>query len=907
MSTPLLETKLFIPPVRPDLVSRPRLIERLNEGLHMGRKLTLISAPAGFGKTTLLSEWAAECGQPVAWLSLYEGDNDPTCFWTYVIAALQTIPALREAGVGEAVLAALQSSQPLPTESVLTALINEIAASPNRFILILDDYHLITAQPIHDALSFLLDHLPHPLRGMHLAVATRADPSLPTARLRGRGQLTELRFTDLRFTSEEATEFLNQAVHLDLSTEDVVALASRTEGWIAGLLMAAAAMRGRTDVTRFIQAFTGSDRYILDYLIEEVFNRQTELVQTFLLHTSILERLTGPLCDAVVGKIEDWGSEIGAPTQYRVQSRTILEYLESSNLLIVPLDNERQWYRYHRLFADLLRSRLQREHGSLVPTLHRRASAWYEQNGLMAPAIEHALSAEDFERAASLIERVAEKTLMRSEVATFLRWVERLPDERVRVRPSLCAFHAWALLLSGCSLDIVESRLQDADSSGNADKTAPLRALIAVYQGQMSLAEELSRLALERLSEDDLFLRSVAAWVLGLSQLADGDLAVGSQVLGEVIKVSQQVGNVMITVTAISHLAKLKLRQGRLHEAKATYERALGLATDSQDRPLPIAGEALMGLGNLFREWNQLEMATRYLEEGIELTKRWGEALAMEGYIGLARVRQAQGDADGARDAIQRAQQLAITTDATELDDLVVALEQARLWVAQGNIEAALRWVEAQGVQDDTTPFAGFISSRLRKYEHLVLVRVLIKQGRPGEALPLLDPLLTRMVQQGRIDLLIETQILKALAFQAQGDGDQALSVLEQALTNAEPGGFVRIFVDEGEPMAQMLYVAAARGIAPQYAGRLLAAFPTAEATPQRERPAEMVEPLSERELEVLQLIGEGFSNREIAQELTLSVNTVKVHTSNIYGKLGVNSRTQAVARARALGILPSS
>ena len=891
IATPLLTTKLYIPPVRSELVSRPRLIQRLNAGLY--RKLTVISAPAGFGKTTLLSEWATGCGQPVAWVSLDKGDNDPARFWAYFVAALQII----RADIGEAALAMLQApgvagaTTPPPIEALLTTLINEITEISDPFALVLDDYHLlIDAQPIHDALVFLLDHLPP---HMHLVIATRADPPLPIARLRGRGQLTELRLTELRFTTDEAAAFLNQVMGLGLSAEDIIALETRTEGWIAGLQMAAASMQGRKDIASFIQALTGSDRYILDYLIEEVFQRQPDRVQTFLLQTAILDRLTATLCNAITN---------------RDDGQSTLEMLERANLFIVPLDNQRRWYRYHRLFADLLRSRLRRAHADLVPTLHRRASEWYEQSGLTAEAIEHSLAAEDFERAADLIEQVAEATLMHSEITTFLGWVDALPDELVRVRPSLCVFHAWSLLLSGRSLDAVESRLQDAARLGDVGKVAPLRALVAVYQGQMTRAAELSRRALERLSEDDLFLRSIAAWILGLSQLTDGDLTVGSQALEEVVKMSQQVGNVMITVTAISHLAKLRMRQGRLHEAKATYERALELATDRQGRPLPIAGEALMGLGNLLCEWNELKTATRYLIEGIELTKRWGEAPAMDGYIALARVRQAQGDVDGARDAIQKAQQLAIKTDATELDDLVVALEQARLWVAQGNIKAAMRWVEERGVRDDATELEDFISSHLRKYEHLVLSRVLIKQSHPGEALALLEPLLTRMEQQGRIDLMIEIQALKALALQAQDDLAQAMTTLERALSLAEPGGFVRVFVDEGEPMAQLLYQAAARGIAPQYAGKLLAAFPAAEPPAKPRQPhMEMIEPLSEREIEVLQLIAEGLSNREIAQKLFLSVNTVKVHTYNIYSKLSVHSRTQAVAQARVLGVLPSS
>ncbi len=939
MVAPLLTTKLYIPPIRLGLVSRPRLIERLNAGLD--RKLTLISAPAGFGKTTLMSEWVGNCGRPIAWVSLDESDNDPVRFLAYFVAALQKV----EPNIGEGVLNAFQAPQPPPIESVLTVLINEIVAISFPFALVLDDYHLITAQPIHDALTFLLDHLPG---NMHLVIATRADPPLPIARLRGRGQLTELRLTDLRFTPDQVTEFLNQVMGLDLSADDVAALASRTEGWIAGLQMAAASMQGQEDVAGFIQAFTGSDRYILDYLVEEVLQRQPNHVQTFLLQTAILDRLTGPLCDAVTGRLE-----IRDQATTNLQSQAILEYLESSNLFIVPLDNERQWYRYHRLFADLLRKRLHQSQPDLVQTLHRRASAWYEQNGSMAEAIDHALSAGDFERAAHLVEQVAEATLMRSEIATFLGWVEALPDELVRARPLLCIYHAGALLWGSRPLDAIEARLQDAveaDPDGSVTgKVAAIRALLAALQGEVRHSTELSHRALELLPEESLFLRSVVVGSLGLVHLWSDDLVAATRIFDELARIGQKTGNLMFTVIALRRLARLRTRQGQLYEARALYEQALELAVDRQRRPLPIAGFALIGLGELWREWNDLEAATRHLAEGIKLARKWGESGTIEGYMTLARVRQALGDEDGAREAIQKAQRLALKTDTTELDDLGVALQQARLWIAQGNLEATLRWVKERGLalspalpapsaaegsgvegpvlsgvegsDRDAGPAASEASDdlldyHLRKYEHLVLARVLIKQDQPDEALALLDPLLPRMEQQGRTGLVIEIQVLRALAFQAQGDDAQALAALEQALSLAEPGGYVRIFVDEGPPMARLLYEAAARGIAPTYVGRLLVAFDTSEsaseygsigATPTHTHSQPLIEPLSEREIEVLQLIAEGLSNREIARKLFLSMSTVKVHTYNIYSKLGVHSRTQAVAKARALGILPSS
>jgi len=890
MSTPLLTTKLHRPPASPRLVPRPHLIQRLEEGLRLGHRLTLVSAPAGFGKTTLLSDWLRQADRSTAWLSLDAGDNDLARFLAYLVAALQTV----EPNIGESVKSALQSRQPPPMEAVLTGLINEIAVVPDPFALILDDYHLITARPIHEVIIFLLDHLPPQ---MHLVIATRADPPLPLARLRAQDQLTELRAADLRFTTEEVAAFLNQVMGLGLSPEDVAALEARTEGWIAGLQMAALSMQGQEDVAGFIRAFTGSDRHVLDYLVEEVLHRQPESVQTFLLQTSILERMTGPLCDAVTDSPPGEGA-----------GQAMLEMLERANLFIVPLDNERRWYRYHCLFADLLRSRLHRTHSSLIPTLHRRASEWFERNNLVPLAIEHALTAGDFERAAGLIEQAAEATLMRSEIATFLRWVDALPDELVRDRPSLCLFQAWALLMSGRPLESIESRLQDAARSEPVDRTVALRALIALYQGQMSRAAELARQALEQLSEQDTFLCGLATWVLGLSRLVNGDLAAGAQALDQVARMSRRAGNVMISVMVLCNTAELHMQQGRLRQAKETYQQALEWATDEQRRRLPIAGEALMGLGRLFYQWNDLEAATRYLVEGIELTRRWGEIGAMDGYLSLAQVRQAQGDADGAQEAIRRARELALRTDTTELDDILVTAHQAQLWVMQGDLDAALRWLEEWGLTvsvalaelEERLGDDFFRSRRRRTIEYVTLVRVLLAQGRPDEALAVLEPLLAIAERWGLNERVIRFQILRALAFQAQGNIAQAMTALEHALTLAEPGGYVRIFLDESDPMAQLLYRTVERGIAPEYAGRLLAAFPVSEAKP----PVGMVEPLSERELDVLRLIAEGLSNQEIARRLHLSLSTVKWHTGNIYGKLGVKNRTQAVAKGRALGIL---
>ncbi len=966
MAVPILTTKLYIPAVRPELVQRPRLIESLNAGLRAACRLILISAPPGFGKTTLLSAWIhqrSEGGRMkdaatpslhtsyfilhpssfiphpfrAAWLSLDESDNDPARFLAYVIAALQTF----EADMGRGVLDALQSPQPPATDELLTVLINEIGALPDVIALVLDDYHLITAQPVHAAVAFLLDHLPGNLR---LVIATRSDPPLPLPRLRARGQLTELRQTDLRFSPDEAAEFLRQVMQTELAADQVAALTFRTEGWIAGLQMAALALQGtlalqsrlpqvrlpqarvsiqdREDVSSFVAAFAGSQHYILDYLMEEVVQRQPESVQAFLLQTSILDRMCGPLCDAVISSPPLEGEGPGERS-----SQAILERLDHANLFVLPLDDHQHWYRYHRLFADLLHKRLHQVHADLVPTLHRRASEWYEQNGYRAEAIDHALSASDLERAARLVEQVAEVTLMRSEIITLQSWVEKLPDELVRARPALCVFYAWALLISGRPLDVVESRLKNIDTSSSlmAAKVAVLRACIAGFQGQISVCAELARQALEQLPEDELFMRINAAWLLSNTTVAMGDFNASKQAFAELARTSLQAGHVMIAVGAWCHLAEVHLRLAQLCEARPPYEKALEISTDSQGQRLPIAGEALIGLGDLCREWNDLEAALHYTLEGIELARLWRWPQAIVGYLTLARIRQAQGKIEDANDAIETARQLAAQYDTTDIDDVGVAMYRAQLWVEQGHLEAALPWARERGLDGEIDPAEldrkdDFISYHLRKYEYLVLARLWLAQARPDKALSVLEPVLARMEQQGRTRLVIETLMLKALALQAQSQVTQAMAALERALTLAEPGGYIRLFADEGEPMRlliadfrlqierQAASLKTKSSALAAYVDELLAAFKSGLAMPVqseiKNQPSTMVEPLSERELEVLRLLAAGLSNPEIAQQLYVAVSTIRSHAKSIYGKLDVHGRWEAVQRAKELRLL---
>ncbi|MDI7275411.1 MAG: tetratricopeptide repeat protein, partial [Anaerolineae bacterium] len=773
MPTPVVATKVLIPPARPNLVLRPRLMRQLDGVLHC--RLALVSAPAGFGKTTLVATWVREVRRATpalraGWLSLDESDNDLARLLAYLVAALRQ----GDAPAGEQPFGRAHPLRRAAVEEALSALVNQIAQMAGGLVLVLDDYHVITAQAVHNALAWLVEHLPPQA---HLVIATRADPPLPLARLRGRGELVEVRQADLRFTLDEAAGFLNGAMGLGLSASDVAALAARTEGWAAGLQMAAISLRGRDDTASFLKAFAGTHRHILDYLLEEVLQRQPPQVQSFLLRTSILDRLSGPLCDAILAS--------RAPGE-EVPAQATLEHLERNNLFVVPLDDERRWYRYHRLFADLLRRRLQQAEPGLMPMLHRRASAWHEQHGSVTDAIEHALAAADWERAAHLVEQASEATLMQSEVATLRRWVEALPEELVRARPSLALFRAWGLLLAGQPLAQVAAQLEGQSDRLPAGRMTALRAFGSLLSGQMSLAAELSRQALDALPESDTFWWAVAGWTQSVSRLGYLDLGARAQELGRLVQRSLEAGHLVVAASALCHLGELHMARGRLHEAARTYRRVLELARDPHGDPLPVASVAMIGLAQLHCEWNDLEAANAWLTRGIELSHKWAQTTTMEGHITLARVRHAEGDVVGARQAMEAAEDLARQSAGIDYDDRIVAMFQAQLAVAQGDVEAAGRWADARGKTDFAAsappPDVADVGYRLRKYEHLVLARVRLAQRRPDDALALLEPLLSLAEGQGRGAMAIEVLLLMALAARQKGDLSGATSLLERAL-----------------------------------------------------------------------------------------------------------------------------
>jgi LuxR family maltose regulon positive regulatory protein len=891
MSTPILATKLYIPPPRPKSVLRPRLIERLSEGLRC--KLALISAPAGFGKTTLVSEWLASCDRPAAWLSLDEGDNDPARFLAYVVAALQTIAP----SIGDGVLGMLQSPQPPPSEAILTALLNAISSIPDHFLFVLDDYHVLDARPVDAALAFLLEHLPPQ---MHLVIATREDPQLPLARLRVGGQLTELRVADLRFTPAEAAEFLNQIMGLTLAADDVAALETRTEGWIAGLQLAAISLQGHADATGFITSFTGSHHFVMDYLVEEVLHQQPERVQAFLLRTSILDRLCASLCDAVL-------------LDSAASGQATLEHLEHANLFIVPLDSERRWYRYHHLFAELLRQRLrQRAIASAagdaswdVAELHRRASQWYEDQGLELDAFHHAAAANDVGRAERLVEGKGVPLHFRGAVTPVLAWLQSLPPAVLDAWPSLWTSYGSVLLATGQTskiepaLQSAEKALQGAEPNEKTrdliGRIAAIRASVAGNQNDVETMLAQSRCALEYLSPNNLGFQTSTAWKLAFAYHMQGNRAAARRAYADVVSIGQASGITIYTSLATIGLGMLQEWDNQLHPAAQTYRRVLEMVREA---PLAAgASEAHVGLARVLYEWNDLDAAEQHAQQGLQLGQQVQNSdrfISCE--VLLARVQLARGDAAVAAALLAEASQSVRQRNAVYRIPEVVAA-QVQTLLHQGNLEAAAQLAQAHELP-------------------LSQAQVHLAQGNPAVALAVLEPWLQEVDAKDWADERLKALVLQALALQAQGDTDEAEHVLGDALALAESGGFVRTFVDEGLPMERLLSATAAHGYVPDYIEKLLAAFGTG-ALARSETPAPrrsvaapvasaqpLIEPLSHREVEVLQLIAQGCSNQEISERLFLALDTVKGHNRRIFDKLQVQRRTEAVARARELGLL---
>src|SRR5918998_304622 len=888
----LLKAKLYVPRGRADAVSRPRLYEQLDEGAR--HELTVVSAPAGFGKTTLLADWSRRSELPVAWVSLDERDDEPVRFFLYLIAAIETI----HEGFGKstrAFLSSLKSKGEL--EPVLTALSNEILESPRDFVLVLDDYHSIRSEVIHDALAFLLEHLPPP---MHLIVSGRERPPLPLSRLRARGRLTELRVPDLRFTLEEATDFLGRTMGLNLSGERVVALERETEGWVAGLQLAAHALRADEDDA--VEALAGSARHVFDYLADEVLSRQPEDVREFLVKTSIVETLNGPLCEALADAAD---------------GREMLERLERANLFLVPLDEGGRYYRYHHLFAAFLRERLQRVYPDAILELHRRAQHWYQEDGCLAGAVEHALAADDFDRAADLIEE--ETSIVRRtyvDASLLLRWLGALPDRLVRNRLELCLLHAWALVHSG-QLENAERRLRDteeglgldagASTAGLSNKERTMLGEICIIRARMAamrenapLTTEFCHRALDLLPEDQLRRRGDVALDLGHANCSVGDINAASEAFARAATTGRDADDLRTALFALRYQASLEISRGRLHVAEDLLLEGQRLAESRPEGVPSVAGMIHTGMGELLYERGELDEARRFLETGIEHGRRSGEAkILLYGYVNLARVLMARGDAEGAPSLIREAGKL------TPRWPLIWAW-RARFHLAQGDVRSAARWAREYGSTQDYLSYP-------RHFERITMARVLLGEGRTDEALDSLQRLVEDARSEGRTAHEIGLLVLLALVFERLGDAGQALDHLVRALALAEPEGFVRLFVDEGPPMAALFSALLRRrndvsrnGESVKYAGELLGHFAVEASGGEGAQATALpgIEPLSERELEVLRLMAAGRSNPQIARELYLAVGTVKSHVHRIYGKLLVRNRTEAVARSRELGLL---
>ena len=907
MAIPIPVTKFYIPPLHPGFVNRSRLLLRLNEGLSLGKKLTLISAPAGFGKSSLVSDWIRHCRQPAAWVSLDEGDQDPLRFLTYCCASIKKTSTK----IGNDAWSMLQSPQPPAIETIQATLINEISTAPEDFILVLDDYHLVASKAVDEVLAFLLEYLPSQ---MHIVITTREDPALPIAQLRARDQLTEIHTSDLRFSRSEVKEFLNQTMHLRLSAEEISILETRTEGWVSGLQLAALSMRGQEKVHEFIQTFAGDHRYILDYLGEEILQRQPVDVRNFLLQTSILERLHASLCDAVT-------CQSGSSAR--------LENLLRDNLFIVPLDDNRHWYRYHHLFGDVLRAHLISEQPNQIPDLHNRASQWYEENNLTSDAVRHALAAQNLKRAADLIERAVPEMRRTRQEALLLGWLHALPGDLFQNRPVLNIHRVWTLLATG-KLEGIEKQLKDiehwlekplsrqkemiivdqAEFHRLPELIAMYRAAYSMGLGKINDTLKYAQQALDLIDPDDPLGQGAALSLLGLASWTGGDLTGAELSYNQGIVELQQADHLSDAIGCALALADIQMMQGRLHKAMNTYKYGLQLAGEQKAFFLRGAADMYVGMSELYYERNDLVAAKQYLMKGEELGEFAG--LPQNRYrwrVAMANIHQAQGNFDDALKLLDAAEQLYIGDFSPNV--FPIPARRARVWIKLGKLDEAMSWARESGLSVEDEP------KYLQEFSQITLARIVIAQSGKHHAetsLPKVILLLERLLQAaergGRNRSVLEVLILLSIAHQMTGDPTAAIVSLEHALTLAESEGFVRIFLDEGLRMKMLLREFIKYGNGTDYADKLLLAFEV-EKYLDEETPADtsttlspLIEPLSQRELDILRLFKTDLSGPEIAEELVIALSTVRTHTKNIYNKLNVKNRRAAVRQAIALGLI---
>ena len=908
MSVSVLSTKLYIPPARANVIERPRLTKKLLSGVDRPSSFALLSGPAGFGKTTLLSNFVTRLKRPTAWVSLDEGDNDYSQFWTYLITACQSVLN----GVGATALELFSPPQPLPDETVPTILINDFVTHPKSVVLVLDDYHEIKNPSIHASLLFLLDHLPD---NLYIVVSTRIDPPWPLARYRARNQLIEVRAQDLRFSVEEAAEFLNRTMNLDLSAENVAALEERTEGWIAGLQLAALSMQGREDVAAFVKAFTGSHIYVAEYLVEEVLQRQSEGIQTFLLQTSLLKRMNAGLCEAVTG-CQD--------------GQVILQALHRENIFVIPLDNEGNWFRYHHLFADLLNARLrQSASAEEIAALQLCAAEWYERNGFALEAVNSALAAEDFERAVELVKESTRDLIFTGQLNILGNWLEVFPKSTFDAHPDLVFYQFWIDVLqnkadlSAKAIQEKEDLLKSLPSSPENDRLkGELMAVICraiALSGRTLEGIRLGQDALTYLPADNLASRARVNSALATAHDLEGRAEIAESLYQESFTQAIAAGEYRLAAHTLMVKGLIQIHYGHLHEAAKTYQRIVDMVPADPIRGdstsnvksnkvfLP-AGQGYIGLGCIYLEWNDLDTAENYLQRGMDLCRQGGLDGIFIGKVRMSRLRQARGDLAGALDEIQMSQQI------PRADTFNLVTRQIQIALAEGNVDQAKRLAE---------PLIDMLSGALAPKPPIVfleiiqsiIARVYLANGEIEKALQVVGELNASTEPGGRLGRLIEVHLLRALAYLKQSGGrlsPNSIQSLERALELGEPQGYALLFLEEGPESIPLLNAVANGRSTPdrvkKYARTLLNAFDRigkSETHRSTIGSTDLVEQLTPREMEVLKLLASGDSNQTIADKLVITVRTVKKHTGNIYGKLGASSRIQAVAQAHELGLLP--
>lgn len=924
----LLRTKTAIPPTRLGFVRRPRLTARINEGVK--GPLTLLCAPAGFGKTQLLAEWAAESSDPIAWLTLSAEDNDYVRFFRYLSSAFQEV----EPRLSEAILDYLETPESSRLE-MATLLINEVSAIPKHFVLVVDDYQVLENSSIIADLNFLLNNLPP---NLHLVIASRSEQSLELANLRARGQATEIGAGDLRLTHEEIGQFFHQTVRLQLPPETIQALEERTEGWVIGLQLAALSLRSPSDASELLRGFHGDAHYLVDFLGQEVLNRQSEEVRQFLLQSAILDVLSGPLCEAVL----EWDSAPGYGTR-------MLDQLEHSNLFVTPLDEQHQWFRFHNLFVGFLRHTLTQSHTAEMPLLHKRAAIWFEQHGNFDEAFKHGLATGDMDWALILIDRNLETLLESGEVATLTYWTSKLPREHLHQRPRLGLAYAWGLAVTR-QLDEARFWLEDVQQTLDAHEKEPsqptftypgdslpqpsagelalVRARLALARGDFQQAAEYSSVAVSYLKEGNPFIKGFLSLEESMACIFSGDTSRAIDALSETVAFARRANNLFVLIVATCQLAEMQMLQGRLSQAFVTLQKARLLAVGSGERPLGLAGIIDNGLGEILRERNQLEQAKEYLEHGRRLSQTAWWVSSLEGTIALIRLLQSQGDFSAARSLLEEAFRLSLSEESSQWDAISVAATAVRLALQRGDLSAARRWWEQSHLRD----FQPDVS--LENYPYHVFEYLLLTQARydlavgqaTGDTLRLkqvlerLQSILPQAEQFKRVSSQIEILVLRAMIEYASDEDDQAVQTLLRALALGEAEDYRRIYLDEGQVMAELLarcrveqQQSSAYYPSLQYIESLLEVYkqevgirtPTAKSGAAAKTQDDFAIFLSTRELEVLSLIAAGKSNEEIAAQLYLALNTVKRHASNIYDKLEVKKRTEAVAKARQLGLIP--